>query len=564
MSPPSRHQDDDLRRLPGAELLHDRYRLDGKLGSGGMADVYLADDLRLGRQVAVKVLRAELATDDAFVERFRTEARAVAMLNHPNVVALHDRGQVGGRYYLVMEYVRGETLKQRLRRDGALPPAEAAVIAHALLAALQAAHERHIVHRDVTAQNVLLAADGRVKVADFGIARIGASALTRTGTMLGTCHYVSPEQARGMRADARSDLYGAGVVLFEMVTGRVPFEGDSDVAVALQHVNDPPPRPRDLAPAVPEALERVVLRALAKDPADRYQSAAEFAAALDAALAAPAVTGEVPAVPPAAPDIAAAPEAATVLTGSAPAPTVVMPETAATVVRPRRRRWPWLLAAALALVAIAAGGAVYLFAAAAAVAVPDVVGRSEAQARAAIRGADLRAVTHREYVDGIDAGVVARQRPGPGVAVDERSRVHLWISRGPLHVPAPDLRGLDAAEAHDLLVEAGLDPSRRNGRSDDVGEGEVYQQHPAAGESLARGDTVAYWVSTGLPRTEVPDVVGLSSGDAGAELQAAGLTVSVDLTYGWGEYPDTVVEQDPAAGTIVEQGAEVTISVAVF
>ncbi len=282
----------------------------------------------------------------------------MAMLNHPNVVALHDRGHVDGRWYLVMEYVRGETLKQRLRREGALKPQGAAAIARALLTALQAAHERHIVHRDVTVQNVLLAVDGRVKVADFGVARIGASALTRTGTMIGTCHYLSPEQARGLHADERSDLYGAGVVLFEMLTGRLPFEGDSDVAVALQHVNDAPPRPRDLAPAVPEALERVALRALDKDPDRRFQTAAEFALALDAALATPDVAATAPktAVAPSAPQVAptaasvapsaspVAPSAspvappATMLAPPAPGPTAVMPEAAVTTLRPRRRR----------------------------------------------------------------------------------------------------------------------------------------------------------------------------------------------------------------------------------
>jgi serine/threonine-protein kinase len=573
MPPPSRNNVDDEGRPPGAEVLHGRYRLAAKLGSGGMADVYLADDLRLGRQVAVKVLRADLAADDAFVERFRTEARAVAMLNHPNVVALYDRGHVDGRWYLVMEYVRGETLKQRLRREGALSPDDAVAIARALLAALQAAHERHIVHRDVTAQNVLLATDGRVKVADFGIARIGASALTRTGTMIGTCHYLSPEQARGLRADERSDLYSAGVVLFEMLTGRLPFEGDSDVAVALQHVNDAPPRPRDLAPALSEALERVVSRALDKDPDRRYQTAAEFALALSAALAAPDLSVTLPAaavapaaapVAPAATPVAPPAAAATALATPGPGPTTVMPDAAVTTVRPRRRRrWP-LAVVLTAVAAVAAGALLYVFVIAAGAVIPDVVGASEAQARAAIRGAGLRVVTHREYVDGVEAGAVARQRPGAGLDADERSRVHIWVSRGPVHLPAPDVRGLGAADAHDRLAEAGVDPSRRTGRSDDVGEGGVYRQEPAAGETLARGDTVTYWVSTGLPRVPVPDVVGLSSGDAADELEAAGFTISVDVTFGWGEYPDTVVAQDPSAGVKAERGAEITISVAVF
>ena len=245
-----------------------------------MADVYLAEDERLGRQVAVKVLKARLAADDEFVERFRIEAQAAASLNHPGIVAVYDRGTAEGTTYIAMEYVRGETLKQRLRRDGALPPDEAVPIALAVLSALSAAHARAIVHRDVTSYNVMLDQGGRVVVTDFGIARMGDSALTRTGAMMGTSSYLSPEQAQGRQADERSDLYSLGVVLYEMLTGRVPFRGETDVAVAMQHVSTAPPNPRTLAPGVCEALAGVAMRALSKNPADRYQTAEEFAAAL--------------------------------------------------------------------------------------------------------------------------------------------------------------------------------------------------------------------------------------------------------------------------------------------
>ena len=245
-----------------------------------MADVYLAEDERLGRQVAVKVLKARLAADDEFVERFRIEAQAAASLNHPSIVAVYDRGTAEGTTYIAMEYVRGETLKQRLRRDGALPPDEAVPIALAVLSALSAAHARAIVHRDVTSYNVMLDQGGRVVVTDFGIARMGDSALTRTGAMMGTSSYLSPEQAQGRQADERSDLYSLGVVLYEMLTGRVPFRGETDVAVAMQHVSTAPPNPRTLAPGVSEALAGVAMRALSKNPDDRYQTAEDFAAAL--------------------------------------------------------------------------------------------------------------------------------------------------------------------------------------------------------------------------------------------------------------------------------------------
>ena len=275
----------DPEAAPLPPVLGGRYRIVSLLGSGGMADVYLAEDERLGRLVAVKVLKARLAADEEFLERFRIEAQAAASLNHPGIVAVYDRGSADGATYIAMEYVRGESLKQRVRRDGALPPDEAVTIALAVLSALGAAHARAIVHRDATSYNVMLDEGGRVVVTDFGIARMGESALTRTGAMMGTSSYLSPEQAQGRPADERSDLYSLGVVLYEMLTGRVPFRGESDVAVAVQHVSAAPPNPRTLAPGVSEALACVVMRALSKDPADRYQTAEEFAAALRRARA---------------------------------------------------------------------------------------------------------------------------------------------------------------------------------------------------------------------------------------------------------------------------------------
>jgi serine/threonine-protein kinase len=411
--------------------------------------------------------------------------------------------------------------------------------------------------------------------------------------MMGTCHYISPEQARGLPADERSDIYGAGVVLFEMLTGRVPFAADSDVAVALKHVDEAPPRPRALEPAIPEAVERVVLRALEKDPGRRFQTAAEFAAALDAAMSAPAPPTDAAAAAKAAvsPGAASVPPAAappatvsgttgfvappppagsppTLVATGAPAPTAVLEgSTGATEVRPPRRRrvWRWLAASALFLTAAAVTLALlYVFVIDAGAVVPKLVGRTEAQARTLLSDADLRVEVRRIYVDGVDAGSVARQRPSAGTDVDDGTRVDLWVSKGPLHVEIPSLRGLSAADAEARLLDAGLAAERRNGRSDDVAEGEVYAQEPTAGERATRGDTVTFWVSSGLPRAVVPDVVGLSSQEAASELEAAGFTAGVDIVWGWGEYPDTVVEQDPVAGTKAEAGTEVTISVAVF
>jgi beta-lactam-binding protein with PASTA domain len=560
-----------------ASPLDGRYRILSKLGSGGMADVYLARDESLGRLVAIKVLKERLAADAEFVERFRIEAQAAASLNHPAIVAVYDRGKAGASPYIAMEYVDGESLKQRVRRKGRLSPDEAAATALAVLGALQVAHARHIVHRDVTSANVLVDEAGGVKVADFGIARMGASALTRTGAMLGTSSYLSPEQAQGRSADERSDLYSLGVVLFEMLTGRLPFSGENDLAVAMQHVSAAPPNPRTLTPGVPEAYAAVVMKALNKQPADRYQNAQEFAAALRAAVdgghALPAATPAPPAVPaPAAtpPPATAAPVVTTVVAADA----LTRPSDGATrymsqvrqvaPARPRRRLWRWIVLAAL--LAAAAGGAwaLYALVLAPGAQVPALTGRTRDEAVAVLRKDGLKPVVHEVWADGYDAGVVARQRPRQGTDVEDGAKVDLWVSRGPLHLASPDLTGMRYGEAKTLLEGEYLTARRRKAATRNVPKGEIYRQEPAAGETVARGDTVTFWVSSGPPMVTVPDVVGRSSGDATAALEAEGLVVSIDYVAGWGTYPGDVTEQDPVAGSRLRKGDEVVIKVAVF
>jgi serine/threonine-protein kinase len=577
--------DRDSEAAPLPTVLAERYRIVSPLGSGGMADVYLAEDERLGRLVAVKVLKARLAADEEFLERFRIEAQAAASLNHPGIVAVYDRGEADGATFIAMEYVRGESLKQRVRRDGALPQDEAVRIALAVLSALGAAHARAIVHRDATSYNVMLEEGGRVVVTDFGIARMGESALTRTGAMMGTSSYLSPEQAQGRPADERSDLYSLGVVLFEMLTGRVPFRGEHDVAVAMQHVSSAPPNPRTLAPGVSEALAGVVMRALSKDPEDRYQTAEEFAAALrqarrvqrgsgggpetGTAAAAPSVPHPRPIAPsPAdAPPVTAGP-------GPAPGPTVLAAEAPtryrsggepATTVRPRRRRRRRLILALLLLaLAAAAAAAVYVVLIAPGPQVPAVVGERRTDATKAVRGEGLRPVVHYVWSDRHETGSVARQSPRGGAGVDEGVKVDLWVSRGPLHIPAPDLDGIAASVARQRLEAESLNGKSRRAASESTPKGRIFKQKPAAGATVSRGDTITFWVSSGPPRIYVPDVVGLSQGEATAMLEEAGFTVNTDLVIGFGEYPGDVVAQDPVAGTRGRVGDEVVIEVAVF
>ena len=265
------------------QVIAGRYRVLRRLGVGGMADVYLADDTTLGRRVAVKVLLKRYAGDESFVERFRREAQAAARINHPNIVNIYDWGPVDGTYYIVMEYVEGETLKDHIRREGRYNPGEAVRIALELLAGVQVAHDAHIVHRDIKSQNILIDTAGTVKVTDFGIAKADDSQMTEAGSILGTAQYLAPEQAKGEPVDERSDLYSVGVVFYEMLTGALPFRGDSAVTVALKHVNERPAEPAELVPGLPYSLNQIVLKALAKDPDQRYRTAAEFTADLVAA-----------------------------------------------------------------------------------------------------------------------------------------------------------------------------------------------------------------------------------------------------------------------------------------
>ena len=326
------------------QVVNDRYRVVRKLGGGGMADVYLCEDLTLGRKVALKVLQTRYMGDEQFVERFRREAKAAAGFSHPNLVAIFDWGALDGTYYIVMEYVEGETLKELIRRRGRLSGNEAVTTALGLLAALSYAHTHGVVHRDIKSQNILIDQAGTVKVTDFGIAHAGDHGMTEAGSILGTAQYLAPEQARGERVDERSDLYSVGVVLFEMLTGQVPFKGDSAVTVALKHVNTMPPEPAELVPGLPYALNQIVMKALAKDPEQRYQNADEFSRDLNAAQTGAAVTA-------ATFDLAA--ERTELMQAGPAGATQVMPA-AGPPPRRRSRRALWITLILLAVIAAAA------------------------------------------------------------------------------------------------------------------------------------------------------------------------------------------------------------------
>jgi beta-lactam-binding protein with PASTA domain len=539
-------------------LFAGRYHIARKLGGGGMADVYLAEDQELGRRVAIKMLHGRYANDEQFVERFRREATHAAGLSHPNIVSIFDRGEIDGTYYIVMEYVEGKTLKELIRSRGLCPIPVAIAYTRQILAALRYAHRNGVIHRDIKPHNVIVDSEGVVKVTDFGIARAGASQMTEEGAIIGTAQYLSPEQARGAPVDQTSDLYSTGIVLFELLTGDVPFTGESPVEIAMKHLADVPPAPSELRPDVPADLDLVVVRALAKEPADRYQSAA----AMDADLETVARGGRV---------AAETAEAATmVLSGEraldATAATQVVRRPPAQYEPPKRGRslWPWLIGLGVVLALLIGGFLAYdsiqrQLQGAETVAVPYVVGIPQANAENQIRDKGLVPNVHRVASTDVEEGVVMSQSPTEGTRVDKETVVRIDVSSGKPEVQIPSVVGQSVEDAVAELTRAGLDAQVVEVNSD-RDEGTVTAQSPNAGIVVVEGTRIRINVSKGPRPVSVPNVVGLPYDQAASELQRAGFGVAridVDSDQAAG----IVTDQDPNGGSEGSKGSTVTVSV---
>ena len=523
-------------RLDRGQRIGDRYTLVGRLGSGGMADVWLARDEMLNRRVALKFLHERFAQDAQFVERFRREAEAAAGLQHPNVVGVYDRGEADGRHWIAMEYVEGAALKDLIARG--LSVGEAVEITRQILSGAKFAHARGIVHRDLKPQNVLVDGEGRARVTDFGIARAGASEITATGSVLGTAQYLSPEQAQGLNVTATSDIYSVGVMLYEALTGRVPFDAETPVAVALKQVSEQPRPPSEVNPKVPPALDAVVLRALAKDPANRFQSADDFIRALDAAEADPSggALGDTAAY---------APLAAGALAGAAAG--------AGGGWMTRRRA---AILAAIAL--IGAAVAVWALTRPEHVNVPAVIEQPLAEARSLLerRGFDVSVAT----VESCAAeDTVVEQDPRAGSEAEEGARVTLTVSLG-LTVRVPPTRDLRLAQARNRLENADLLAETREQPSRDIDRGRVIRSMPPGGEEVECQSTVTLIVSKGPNLIRLPDVLGDSQEVAESELERLGFIVDVD-TRNADEPEGTVIGQDPGPGSELLRGDRVTIVV---
>jgi eukaryotic-like serine/threonine-protein kinase len=542
------------------QIFGDRYEVEGRIGAGGMAEVWRGHDRVLNRTVAIKTLLPQFARDASFVDRFRREAQAAARLNHPGIVSVYDSGTDGDTPYIVMHLIEGRTLADFLESGKTLPPMQAAKIAEEVAEALAAAHAQGVIHRDIKPANIMITRDGKVLVMDFGIARLisGPETAPQTSAVMGTASYLSPEQAQGHSVDARTDIYSLGVVLYEMLTGRPPFTGDSPMAIAYKQVNATPEAPSSANPGVPPELDAVVMRALSKNPANRYQTGKEFADDLERAR----TGGQVMATPL----LPASGEATQVI--SRPQPTTVLP--------PRqdepggsRKAWVGALIAILIIALLAAGA--YLVVTMLTddgggdlVAVPDLVGRTESEAQELLEAQGL-SVGERKIrrTDTVPPGQIVEQNPLPDRQVQTGSEVDIWVSAPPRLFVVPSLIGGRIEDARAELEAANLVLGEQTRQNDqEIPEGEIISQDPPAGEEVPKDTPVDVVVSAGPSVVIVPDVTCRSYASAKAQLEGLGLVAELgDPVLPRPECPNpvNVAQQDTPAGSQVDPGTVIVL-----
>jgi serine/threonine-protein kinase len=526
-------------------IVDKRYRVLRRIGSGGMADVWLAEDAHLQRQVALKVLHSRYLQDQDFIARFQREAESAAGLQHPNIVAVFDRGQDDGINYIAMRYVEGPTLKELIERG--LTPEQAVALVRQVLEGARFAHRNGIVHRDLKPQNVIVDEEGKAVVTDFGIARAGVSEITQTGSVMGTPQYLSPEQAQGFEVTGVSDLYSIGVILYEALCGRVPFEGESAVAVAMKQVSETPQRPSSINPQVSPALDAVVMRALEKEPGNRFQSADAFIAALDQAMKEPGVGRGTAAFAAAPPIVATAEE--------------LPPEEDR-----RRNNWLWALLVAAIVIGLLIG---LLATRDKKTDVPAVTGKQLEFAIAQLERKGFEVGEEKFVERQSPKNTVLEQDPLPGPASEDcafltlfcsKPEVDLTVSAGPGQGEVPSTNGLTAAAATKKLEAAGFEVAEQRVNSGSVEEGLVVFSEPRGGGTATNGSTVTIFVSQGPKLAKVPVLVGVQREVAVQRLSGRGLTPSVSEEES-SSPQGQVIRQSPSAGTQVEPGSSVTIVV---
>ncbi len=551
---------------------NNRYKITERVGLGGMAEVYRAQDNVLGRTVAVKTMLPQYAADPTFTKRFRQEAASAAKLQSPYIVSIYDWGLDDDTYYIVMEFLRGTDLKTAIQERGAINQRKAAEIGSQVAQALSVAHAGGVIHRDIKPQNIMIQPDGNIKVMDFGIARAGDAGLSQTATVLGTAHYVSPEQAQGKELTGASDIYSLGVVLYEATTGKLPFDGQDAVSVAVKQVNEVPAAPSTINPNIDPSLEAIIMKALEKDPERRFKDAAEMRHVLNDFLAGrPINLGE---------DISGL--KTQVMGGVAPIQnstqvmspvggqgtgsfTQVGPRTysadddAEKAKKKKRNVIIGVIIALLCVIGIA--GAVFALGGNEKVTVPDVTGKPIAQARTTLEQAGFKVGTETEvYSSDVSSGNVVSTDPKAGEQAEKGATIKINVSKGTEQVSVPDLKGKSADDAQKALSQAGL--SGKQGDtvySDDVAEGAVASQDTSAGSKANKGDTIVYHLSKGTEKVSIPNVVGMTQANATSKLESAGFSVNVATSASDDVDKGNVIKQSDT-GT-AKKGSTITITV---
>ena len=561
-------------------VFNNRYQITERIGIGGMAEVYRAQDNVLGRLVAVKVMLPQYAADPNFTQRFKQEAAAAANLQSPYIVNVYDWGQDEGTYYIVMEFVRGSDLKTAIIERGAINQRKVAEIGSQVCQALSVAHGLDIIHRDIKPQNIMVQPDGNVKVMDFGIARAKNSVMTQTSSVLGTAHYISPEQAQGKDLTATSDIYSLGIVLYESATGRLPFDGPDAVSVAMKQVNDLPVPPREINPDIDPSLEAIIMKAIAKNPADRFATAKDMRLALNDYLAGRPVnlgegftSAETVVMGGVVPPVGVADGTAVMpaMGGVSPAsPTAAQRSYNAnnTSGKKNNKKTIAIVIGIIAALAVVGGIAFALMSGSGndkdKVAVPSVVGQTVDQATAAIEGAGFElGKVEESFDDKVESGKVISQDPKGDSKQAKGTKINLTVSKGVQEITVPDLTGMTADQAQKALTASGLKYAKGAAEySDTVEKDHVARQDIAAGENVAKDTVVTYYLSLGSEGIEVPNVVGMSRGNAVTTLNNAGLIVDTDnYTYEASDQPEgTVLAQTPAAGSKLQKDGLVALT----
>ena len=547
---------------------NNRYKLIERVGLGGMAEVYRAEDNVLGRTVAVKVMLPQYAADPTFTKRFRQEAASAANLQSPYIVSIYDWGLDGETYYIVMEFLRGTDLKTAIKERGAINQRKAAEIGSQVAQALSVAHAGGIIHRDIKPQNIMIQPDGNIKVMDFGIARAGDAGLSQTATVLGTAHYVSPEQAQGKELTGASDIYSLGVVLYEATTGKLPFDGQDAVSVAVKQVNEIPAPPSTINPNIDPTLEAIIMKAMEKDPERRFKDASEMRHILNDYLAGRPVnlgddisglkTQVMGGVPPVNGTAVMNPVATDAGATTANKSYSADPDNNKGK-KTKRNVIIGVIIALLAVIGIAAA-AMALGGNEETVAVPDVSNKPIAEARGELQSAGFAIGTETEvYNPDVEAGNVVSTDPAAGEQAAKGSSVNITVSKGTEQVTVPDLRGMSADEAQRTLASYGLNGQQGDTVfSDDVDENKVAEQDIAAGTTAYKGDTITFHLSKGPETASVPNVQGLDFEAARDRLESAGFTVSLQWRDDSAEV-DTVIKQS-VTGT-AKLGTTITLTI---